>query len=82
MIRPIPRHNPEREKISYPQYGQFGYEEPVGRKHLGSKTSAIHKLIFNEQPASITRDTYNELKLGLRRTEEEIARENSNRSYN
>lgn len=47
MIRPIPRYNPARENLSYPKYGEFGYEEPVGKKHLNNKTSAIHKLIFN-----------------------------------
>lgn len=40
--------NPQRiERLQYPVYGEFGYQEPVGRKKYDTKHSPIHQIIFN-----------------------------------
>lgn len=36
-----------KQRLQFPIPGDFGYEEPVGRKKYSSRNSAIHKLIFN-----------------------------------
>ena len=40
-------NNSQNQRLHFPLPGDFGYEEPVGRKKLRPKQSAIHKIIFN-----------------------------------
>ena len=49
------------ERLCFPKYGEIGFEDqnPVGRKHLSSKLSAIHKIIFNEESKLPPRRVYN-----------------------
>ena len=37
----------EKPRIHFPQYGEFGYDEPVGKKNY-QKSTAIKELIFYE----------------------------------
>jgi hypothetical protein len=61
-----PKSSPKQERLLFPRYGDFGYSEPVGKKHLSSKLSAIHKVIFNQEVKPPPRHVYNELKLSLK----------------
>jgi len=36
-----------KPRLHFPIPGDFGYDDPVGRKKLRPKQSAIHKIIFN-----------------------------------
>jgi hypothetical protein len=47
------------QRLFFPVAGDFGYDEPVGRKKLLPKQSAIHRIIFNhdiEQSQAASQD--------------------------
>ena len=47
--RSVVRQQSGRERLHFPVPGDFGYQDPVGRKKYNPKHSAIHNLIFNHE---------------------------------
>ena len=66
MSRIASINSPRQQRLLFPRYGDFGFNEPVGRKHVNGQLTAIHKIIFNEEVKPPPRYAYNYNKLNLK----------------